>query len=340
MELGFVEEPENTWRLLRCYFPSKVGGKPAWLDPEHLPSVDDMECGCCHKPLVFLLQLYSPNDDKLDSFHRTIFVFCCTNGTCYSSENDAFPFKVFRSMLPKENDYYPADPPDYDEPNAIRECSQFTNLCGLCGNHGVKKCSRCREVQYCSKDHQVFHWKLLHKYQCSKPKDENNEVEMEKSILFSEKELVIEPEPTAPKKENTESEFENLKNHIQSGDYTEEELNDAVANVKSDKAFEKFQKQIAVEPEQVIRYQREGSVLWCSSENIPSKIPSCECGAQRQFEFQIMPQLLNHLKVDHSIEGPTIDWGTVAIYTCHDDCNISPYIKEYCWLQHFSKEAI
>ncbi len=32
-----------------------------------------------------------------------------------------------------------------------------------------------------------------------------------------------------------------------------------------------------------------------------------------------MPQLLNHLKVDTT--DASIDWGTVAIYTCADSCD-------------------
>ncbi len=42
-----------------------------------------------------------------------------------------------------------------------------------------------------------------------------------------------------------------------------------------------------------------GEVLWVSDEALPSAedIPSCSCGAKRVFEFQILPQLLNHLKV-------------------------------------------
>ena len=43
-----------------------------------------------------------------------------------------------------------------------------------------------------------------------------------------------------------------------------------------------------------------GEVLWVSDEGIAteSDIPKCEsCGSERRFEFQVLPQLLNHLKV-------------------------------------------
>ncbi len=43
-----------------------------------------------------------------------------------------------------------------------------------------------------------------------------------------------------------------------------------------------------------------GDVLWVSDDAVPqaADIPNCaKCGAARQFEFQVLPQLLNYLKV-------------------------------------------
>lgn len=48
-----------------------------------------------------------------------------------------------------------------------------------------------------------------------------------------------------------------------------------------------------------------------------------------------MPQLLNHLKVDRT--DASIDWGTVAIYTCMDSCDQgTKYSAEFIWKQDFS----
>ena len=41
--------------------------------------------------------------------------------------------------------------------------------CALCGAVSRKSCSCCGRVVYCSRDHQVIHWKKVHKKQC-KPK--------------------------------------------------------------------------------------------------------------------------------------------------------------------------
>jgi len=53
----------DKWRLESRYFPSKVGGKPAWLDLKNLPTTDKLACKCCKKPLMFLAQIYAPDDD-------------------------------------------------------------------------------------------------------------------------------------------------------------------------------------------------------------------------------------------------------------------------------------
>ena len=66
-------------------------------------------------------------------------------------------------------------------------------------------------------------------------------------------------------------------------------------------------------------------------------IPPCSCGAERQFEYQIMPSLLHVLEVDkhatQNQDNPSdldaimsadyggMNWGTIAVYTCpKTDC--------------------
>ena len=99
VELGFAEETESCY-LDSYYFPSKVGGKPAWLTLENLPKDDQLACRICKKPCVFLLQVYAPFTERENCFHRTVFVFVCRNPNC-CKKNDASNFLVFRTQLPK-----------------------------------------------------------------------------------------------------------------------------------------------------------------------------------------------------------------------------------------------
>ncbi len=111
------------------------------------------------------------------------------------------------------------------------------------------------------------------------------------------------------------------------------------ASLKSDKAFNKFKKRVAYHPDQVLRYDRNGTPLWVSAEKTmeAQNVPQCPyCKGPRVFEFQIMPQLLNYVG-DDSVLGD-LDWGTLAVYTCEQNCGGDDgpaYKKEFVWQQDF-----
>ena len=75
-------------------------------------------------------------------------------------------------------------------------------------------------------------------------------------------------------------------------------------------------------PTQVVRYSRDACAapLWPSVTHAPEHtartVPPCpRCGAPRTFEFQILPQIINHLKVDSELHSAA-DFGSAAVYTC------------------------
>lgn len=80
-ELGFAEEAP-AWRLRSKQFPSKVGGRPAWLGEAGLPGPAELACSLCGRPLAFVLQLYAPLPGRADAFHRGLFLFCCRAPPC------------------------------------------------------------------------------------------------------------------------------------------------------------------------------------------------------------------------------------------------------------------
>ncbi|KAF9091006.1 Programmed cell death protein 2 [Mortierella sp. GBA35] len=172
--LGFAEpvDLEEHGPLLAEDFCSKMGGLPIWLNPEHVLDTKEMSCDQCHKPMTFLLQLYSPEDHPAEAFHRVIYVFCCKNGACHKKSPQGC-FKVVRSQLGQYNPYY--TPVSKDDENAAEEnegweplaSSKHAKTCFVCGMYGPKTCSRCHKVSYCSPEHQAIHWtKGLHKQLC------------------------------------------------------------------------------------------------------------------------------------------------------------------------------
>ena len=167
VDLGFVESTDN-WRLLSHFFPSKVGGKPAWLALKPVPKADDLKCGKCGKVCVFLMQVYAPVEDLAMCFHRTVFIFICRDPTC-SSHNDNSNFVVLRCQLPRGNDFYSLEPPDdsaFDPTAPYPSAEKLQDLCAVCGVAGPKRCAKCHTQAYCGKEHQTIDWKAGHKRLC------------------------------------------------------------------------------------------------------------------------------------------------------------------------------
>jgi len=174
VDLGYVEEAIPKWKLTSPFFPSKVGGLPAWLDLRCVPSL--LNCSSCSQPLHFLLQLYAPLDFP-EAFHRTIYVFLCTSKQCCSSAAAMNKtIKILRSQLPLENPVYPSSPPDTADqtlPDQFNPGMFGVNLCHVCGvNAGTSRCAQCKKVSYCGKGHQTLDWKSGgHKDICKKAAD-------------------------------------------------------------------------------------------------------------------------------------------------------------------------
>nr|XP_058939348.1 programmed cell death protein 2 isoform X2 [Kogia breviceps] len=247
VELGFVEAAP-AWRLRSEQFPSKVGGRPAWLGAAGLPGPAGLACALCGRPLAFLLQLYAPLPGRADAFHRGLFLFCCRTPPCCAG------LRVFRNQLPRRNDFYAYEPPSEDPPPETGEsvCLQLksgAHLCRVCGCLGPKTCSRCHKAHYCSKEHQTLDWRLGHKQACTQVGDLDSTVP-DHSFLFPEFEIVIETEDEImPEVVEKDDESEIIGSM---GEAPEEEL-DSMAKHESreDRIFEEFKTKISLEPEQI-----------------------------------------------------------------------------------------
>lgn len=359
VQLGF-SEPSEPHLLGRHHFPSKLGGRPAWLDPLNLPPPSQVTCQHCHQPLTFLCQLYCPLEGRDDCFHRTVFVLVCAAPGC-SSQTTGSVLAV-RGQLPRVNSFYSQHPPPAGS-EAVQQSEELVagrQLCVVCGAAGDKKCSVCRQVAYCSRKHQTADWWAGHKSSCS----DGAAGRACETYLLPESELVIEDEPSADGGVGDEDEQQDetleqrnkrllstTKQSLSGADLTELQKSAASSCAAADFHYRRFRRRIAREPHQLIRYQRGGQPLWVSSRNQPSAadIAACvNCGANRQFEFQVMPQMLNHVWKDTAVGEDSVDWGTLAVFTCSTSCappvappcdtsqstsRHSTYIEEFVWRQ-------
>ncbi|KAF4526203.1 hypothetical protein B566_EDAN001887 [Ephemera danica] len=333
VDLGFLEK-SAPWRLKSEFFRSKVGGKPSWLNLSEIPTSDMVTCGHCQGPCIFLCQVYAPIEDQDSCFHRTLFIFMCPSAEC-CRENDSASFKVLRCQLSRRNQFYFYDAPIESEdfkPEVTAE--SFGKLCCVCNLKGVSHCGKCRVVNYCSRQHQVADWKAGHKSECCSA----GGTEYTLPLLLPEWELVTEPEPDVtaePKQEKSnEEQLREFQELVQSGqagslhgDAAAEAELQSMPEGQDDATFKKFKQRVSRSPTQVLRFEREGQTLWVSDLNQPEQMPPCShCGSPRVFEFQVLPQMLNSLGLD--TVGQSIDWGTLAVFTCQQSCSEGPAYKQ------------
>ncbi|XP_077264373.1 zinc finger protein RP-8 [Temnothorax americanus] len=342
IDLGFVEKCES-WRLGSRFFPSKAGGKPAWLDLKNIPGKSDLECEYCGDPCVFLCQIYAPYED-VAGFHRTVYVFVCKNVDC-CRPNQSGNLRVFRSQLSRINDFYPAEPPvEREDWRTDIDVSRWANTCYVCGIFAPNHCGKCKVVNYCCRVHQVYDWRNGHKDVCGTEAKNSN------GFLFPEYEIVVESDDAAKvnaqqnELKSEEREIEKYNAMIQdgkAGTFQHEDVNDdllRMANDEKDETFVEFRMKIDDYPDQILRYDRGGKVLYISSHSRIADVPKCpECNGDRQFEFQIMPQMLNFLNLKDVIK--CLDWGILAVFTCKQSCiPKDKYTREYIWKQDIVQE--
>ena len=79
-----------------------------------------------------------------------------------------------------------------------------------------------------------------------------------------------------------------------------------------------FLARVARAPSQVLRYG--GAPLWHGRRGRLAAPPPCACGAPRDFEFQVMPQLLHYLDVEARADGDALDFAALVVYTCAASC--------------------
>ena len=302
------------------------------------------------------MQIYAPTDENPNAFHRTIYIFLSPDGSTLSSPGAV---KAFRCQLARKNLLYPFDPPKKEAklPPALPAEHLETSLANDPWKSEAHAADTAGKPSTSStpEDQAVAEGKSSDSY-CP--------------LLFTETELVVEPEPEEASNEEEDSQAATLLEQYKlrnatEGEYTEEELPtdivDSIENAITDaqRHFAAFAARVAKEPAQVLRYCFEqGAVPLCPApDGIPAAdaVPRCErCGGERRFEFQVMPQLLNHLGVDPS-DPKSPDWGTIAVYSCAKSCgggdggaggenetsggvgdksnSNSTYVEEWVWVQ-------
>ena len=338
VQLGFsVEFEDDDHRMMAGHhLPSwsdwdggQLGGRPTWLNPKYIPK-SSLTCECCNDPLVFICQLYCPLENEItpNAFHRSFYVFACPNSSKNCSKKTTGTIRVLRTQLPRDNPYYPNDEEDDDECWAMHIPESWdVHLCKVCGQRGHGKCPVQGEY-FCGRHHQ----KEYKKYVFNKKTESSDKTESFMPSVLTASEMVVEEEPSDVNDKKSEekagqSMFENDDSDDElDGNLEQDDLNEMTGagpeTVTKDADTMKFYDKINSIPNvntQCLRYLRwpdieqslqSDSPLWIRSDYKldDENIPACgRCGAERRFEFQLMPQMLHYLLKKHERSKYTID---------------------------------
>ena len=324
--------------------------------------------------MSFMIQVYAPHDDDADphpqAFHRTLYVFVCKSGECWTNHsryvkslgsNDVqpqvnLPAKIIRSQLPRVNSFYPPLAPEVVEPGYSSHVS-LSPSCVLCSLAGSKTCGQCRSVQYCSRRCQKLDWPA-HKLSCGAVTTTavSSEIEQLKrhaaSIINYEKEFTIQSEEESEIAAEKEGKDQDVQTALMGREDTarglegegvesEEIMEEAFAGqVKGDASFLSFQKRLDIAPDQILRYDRGSIPLELRSKSSPvSVVPVASrcsrCDAPTTYECSIMSQLL------HYLQEFTLDFAMLHCFTCSADCPSSAgenYVAEQLQVVYFTED--
>ncbi|KAK1935865.1 putative programmed cell death protein 2 [Babesia divergens] len=329
------------WEYQRQFFPSKLGGLPAWLEPDPLPPESAFSCGNCSAVMTFVLQLYAPDDDEPtgDAFHRALFLFACQ--PCKTQ------WRAFRSQLPRKNRHYAFHPEAegtlFPQPDAhmSRQCCMACGIPSSDIQHGTAPVPLKFKVQNVSDD---TVWRKLHPRCEIAIKYETLEATFEEFLLHISEGEIQHPVNYLEREHELHRRYQELKEkgQVEELDESEEEAIESIQKERLvvDHSFDRFCKRTT--PEDVLYYCRDGKPLWISDKTVPLRcasggeshategiVPPCEiCGGPRSFEFQVLPQMLFYLK------GANLDFASVVVYTCASSCNLDgKYQEEYIYVE-------
>ena len=354
-DLGFLEEQKDKTQLHAVCFPSKVGGEPQWLDPSVNPK-QMVEANVTKRRMDFLLQIYAANDAEEDSlnanaFHRTIYVFTSIDGDKVFEKGKV---RAVRSQLARVNEFYGTTPAPR---RGVRE-SDDLRVEEMIREYEAKKRAIETKVKM-----------TLSGGNGSESKEEEEEMKMKmktktknenENTVYPEFEIVVEPESDADEASCSSMDSEgvvadtndddnkktsantNKKKMFQSiGDeaITETDLKEIASGVIDGDAqrLATFSVKLAKFPDQVLRYcpAQNAKAMWPSKSLAPDdrNIPDCpRCRGKRRFEFQILPTIVSFIVPKESVElnDSSLDFGSIAVYTCSKSCALEgEYAEEY-----------
>lgn len=283
----------------KSWTTNKIGGTPLFstnVDRHQLDSYlqgnhDRLRCANCSENYRLIVQIYCPVDDK--PHDRVLYIFACLSEACKSQQ-----WLVLRCMSQPVK-LCPVKQQSETKESWLDDQDDW-------GDEDNQPAGSSAQPSSANDNHAKPH--AITDAKCFRPlyltcDDETNLVQ---------KVMMQEIKPTAAGEDAIEADGETYEKSLIPG---------------TDEITHKFSKRLLDCPYQCVRYSWTGSpILNRSDVNISATF--CEaCGAERVFELQLMPALVNFLRDDRG--KCDIDIGTVLIYTCGANCDSQQVATEH-----------
>ncbi|CAN2389519.1 programmed cell death, partial [Pristimantis euphronides] len=330
--LGFkdagLEGKASSWNV------SKIGGLP---DPVPLVKLSFPTCPLCSSVLCHVVQVYCPLEGS--QYHRIINVFACSTKSCWGKPES---WVALRSQCLETH-----NPPVAQDVSKQENKMMATDWCEEADDWGLDEdepqiSAVESHATSCTTAPVATDW--TSQLQNLSLTDTSETLQSGDSVFRSYYVAVAEEEDCAWDMDldharrllkDYEKQEQAVMEDMQSCDGKGEGEKYEKCNLQSrDLVFHKFLKKISSCHQQILRYSWNGNPLYMSSPDPASQPPSCpRCGAQRVYEFQVMPALVTMLQ---GSKADMLEFGTVLIFTCERSCWVDDDkmpVLEFCLVQ-------
>lgn len=320
--LGFLgskikdEFAEAAWKT------NKIGGHPCVSASIKQEELNDLKrftiCEQCDERMVFIGQICCPLE--IDSYDRYLIMFACNKANCNrwsvirylqsaTESNDSTGNLQPEKAVQGEN--WLNDQDDWNDGGAMEEVNDDAGTNEATGESLEK--NRITENQFVvvNEDANEFIQPYYLEVEAEHQTEEHAKLDSHVEELLKSYKLK-----------------ENEKSTSKDTEYTKIDETDLLENYNNDVQTYKFYKKLSLASGQVIRYGWSEKPLLNAS-NLNLETANCDqCGSARVFEFQLMPALINHLKFKGSNQPLNLEFATVLVFTCAQNCSARMLTRE------------
>ena len=315
--LGFLDAKIKDEFVDEAWKANKIGGRLCISSSIKEQELNDLKrftiCEQCDERMVFIGQIFCPLE--IDSYDRYLIMFACNKANCKRwsiiryIQNAAESNGQMDHSQPKQTfkEDWLNDQDDWNDDSAKVDDQASANEINTSSGQNNKADDQFVVVHEDTTEFiQPYYLEVEQEGQTEEHAKLDSHVE---ELLKSYKE-------------------KNEKSPSKDAEYTKIDETDILENYNNDVQTYKFYKRLSLASGQVIRYGWAQKPL-PNATNVNLDTANCDqCGSPRVFEFQLMPALINYLKFKSNNLPLNLDFASVLVFTCKQNCSNKMLTRE------------